>query len=150
VFDRLLLFPDFCAFLQADEHLEWQELFSRRKEVEIVAEEIDDFLTRFYTTSAMPPLKLPESLQFKTESGIELASSVMISYLPDSHTLLQSEMRFIYNNKTISIDHPSHEIVDGQYRTKIIRNLEFEKAALDVTKPFRAFELGEREVNGMA
>jgi len=57
-------------------------------------------------------------------------------------------MRFIYNNKTISIDHPSHEIVDGQYRTKIIRNLEFEKAALDVTKPFRAFELGEREVNG--
>jgi len=41
VFDRLLLFPDFCAFLQADEHLEWQELFSRRKEVEIVAEEIE-------------------------------------------------------------------------------------------------------------
>jgi SNF2 family DNA or RNA helicase len=144
----VLLFPDFCASLNTEKHREWIELFGRRKELEIQNDELDVFLDGFYSSQDVPPLELPPSLAFKVEKHVEPRVQLVISYLPGSPTLLQFELLFTYNHKTIRFDYSSEEIVDGKYRTKIMRDRAFESSALETMKPFREFGLAEREVNG--
>lgn len=147
MFDDLILFPDFCISLKTTDHLEWQEVFSWRKEMEIQSDELGAFLDGFYASENMPPLDLPESVQLTTVADVQPQVKLEISTLSGSHSLLQFDLQFTYNQKTIRFDYPSEEIIDGRYRTKVLRNRAFEMAALKATQPFCAAELMQtREV----
>jgi superfamily II DNA or RNA helicase len=125
----LILFREFSAPSRVQEYPEWLETFSRRKDLEIAADELDAFLDGFYRSHQPPSLRLPKSIEFMEQAGVRPLVRLKL-WTQRASALLLYEIEFVYHDKQIRAADPSPEIIDVKNRTKIRRDFDFESQAI--------------------
>lgn len=119
-----VFFETFMARSDFAKHPLWVEFFARNREVEILPDEVNDFLEYFFQQSSMPVLHLPEELKF-TEAAV-VPPQVCLSMTPLKPAHLGVRVEFLYGNKRVSSGNANEFVYDIKARNKFPRNLAYE------------------------
>lgn len=138
-----IFFDTFMAESDLAKHPLWIEFFNRKREVEIIAEEVDDFLEYYFRQNTMPILLLPDNLKFIDLTFEQPEVTIALTNLKNAN--LGMNLEFWYGKKKVAIGNRNPFIYNIEHKQKIRRNLDYESQviaeieALGATRPQRAF-----------
>lgn len=138
-----IFFDTFMAESDLSKHPLWIEFFNKKREVEIVANEIDDFLEFYFKQNTMPILLLPENLKFIELTFEHPEVTLVLTNLKNAN--LGVNLEFWYGKKKVSIGNRNQFIYNIEAKQKIRRNLDYEAQviaeleSLGAVRPQRAF-----------
>jgi superfamily II DNA or RNA helicase len=124
--DSLLVFKDFCAPSDCIVHKRWYQLFAKRRDVDIPAHELNDFLKDYFKLQDAPPLNLPEDIALQ-ELPQQTPEVRLRFHWVESSTLIRCNVDFLYSDLSASLNAPSKYIFDLQNLKKQPRDQAFEQ-----------------------
>lgn len=139
-FEKFMVRSDYAR------HPLWVEFFSKNREVEILAEELDDFLDFYFHQNTMPVLRLPADLKFEELEVV--APQVRVSLTPLKPAHLGMSLEFLYGSKVIAAGNHNEFVYDIKSKQRFPRNLQFERQVVDdiqilgANRPSRRVEEG--------
>jgi superfamily II DNA or RNA helicase len=126
----LVFTKELVAPLAGEACLEWISAMRTNGSITVPAEHQDDFLTTLLSTPKLPPLNLPEQLQYE-EVKLQPRPQLKISKgaMRGGKERLRVELRFAYGEKTFGEKEPGRGAFDTATRRFILRDSEAERAA---------------------
>jgi superfamily II DNA or RNA helicase len=123
-FGEFIFFPQFMAKSDVARHSLWVEFFGKNKEVEILGEELNDFLEFYFHQSSMPLLRLPPDLIFTEMEDTTPVPRVSLTAMKPLQYGVGLE--FIYGEQEASMENRNEFIYNVEMKQKIRRHQEFE------------------------
>jgi superfamily II DNA or RNA helicase len=133
-FGEFIFFQYFMAKSDVARHSLWVEFFGKNKEVEILAEELNDFLEYYFHQSSMPMLRLPSDLVFSDLEDVQPVPRVSLTALKPAQFGVGVE--FIYGDQEASMENRNEFIYNVETKQKIRRHAEFEHQVVNEIQGF--------------
>ncbi|MGZ3747260.1 MAG: DEAD/DEAH box helicase [Pseudobdellovibrionaceae bacterium] len=143
-FGEFIFFQHFMAKSDVARHSLWVEFFGKNKEVEILAEELNDFLEYYFHQSSMPLLRLPSDLVFTELEDVQPVPRISLTALKPAQFGVGVE--FLYGEQEASMENRNEFIYNVETKQKIRRHPEFEAQVVSeiqgfgLQKPARVME----------
>lgn len=118
-FEKFMVRSDFAR------HPLWVEFFGKNREVEILPEEVDDFLDYYFHQNTMPVLHLPSDLKFEELKEV-IPPEVRVSLTPLRPAHLGVSLEFMYGSKKVAVGNHNEFVYDIKTKQRFSRNIEFE------------------------
>jgi superfamily II DNA or RNA helicase len=133
-FGDFIFFQLFMAKSDVAKHSLWVEFFGKNKEVEILGEELNEFLEYYFHQSSMPMLRLPPDLIFEEMEDVQPVPRVSLTAMKPAQFGVGIE--FIYGEQEASIDNRNEYIYNVEMKRKIRRHTEFENEVVSEIQSF--------------
>ncbi len=133
-FGEFIFFQHFMAKSDVARHSLWVEFFGKNKEVEILDEELNDFLEYYFHQSTMPLLRLPPDLVFTELEDIQPIPRVSLTSLKPAQFGVNIE--FSYGDQNAAIENRNEYIYNVETKQKIRRHTEFESQVVGELQGF--------------
>ena len=125
--DSLLLFRDHCAPSDCIVHRRWYQLFAKRRDVEIPASELNEFLREYFKLQDAPALNLPEDISLQELEMCDPGVRLRFHWIENS-TLIRCHLDILYGELVASVRTPSKYLFDLQNLKKQPRDLKAEQS----------------------
>jgi len=137
-------FENFMVRSDFAKHPLWVEFFSKNREVEILPDEVDDFLEYYFRQNTMPVLHLPVDLEFEELAVMPPEVRVSLTSIKPAH--MGVSLEFMYGSTKVAAGNHNEFVYDIKAKQRFPRNINFENQifqevhAMGATYPARPVE----------